>query len=174
MEHRMTALETRIDTILPTLATKADVLATKADILATKADILATKADVAALQARLDTILPTLATKADLEALALVAKADVEALALSTSAKFSELRAEMQEMNANIKTWAMAMMITMVGTMLAAVIGITQFYKGAMNVVPAAQYAPPNIRIPGAFAPSSPSILFIIASSPAGSMPQST
>jgi hypothetical protein len=149
MERRMTALETRLDTILTTLATKADVLATKAD--------------VAAIQTRLDTILPTLATKAD-----------VEALALSTSAKFSELRAEMQEMNANIKTWAMAMMITMVGTMLAAVIGITQFYKGAMNVVPAAQYAPPNIRIPGAFAPSSPSSLFIIASSPAGSMPQST
>jgi hypothetical protein len=32
MEHRMTALETRIDTILPTLATKADVESIKTDI----------------------------------------------------------------------------------------------------------------------------------------------
>jgi hypothetical protein len=32
MEHRMTALETRFDTILPTLATKADVEILRADI----------------------------------------------------------------------------------------------------------------------------------------------
>lgn len=46
MEHRVTALETRLDTILPTLSTKGDVEAVRADIsrwmLATLLTIIAT------------------------------------------------------------------------------------------------------------------------------------
>lgn len=40
MEHRITALETRLDTILPTLATKADVAELKTDIHKNSADII--------------------------------------------------------------------------------------------------------------------------------------
>jgi hypothetical protein len=149
MEHRMTALETRLDTILPTLATKADVatLGTRLDAivltLATK-DILATRADIAALQARFDTILPTLATKADV-----------------------------QETNAIITTWGLATMITIVGMILVAIFGFSQIYKNVVPVVPAAQPAPISVTVPGAFAPSEPSNQAIIASAPAGAMRQS-
>lgn len=40
MEHRITALETRLDTILPTLATKADVAELKTDVHKNSADII--------------------------------------------------------------------------------------------------------------------------------------
>lgn len=40
MEHRVTALETRLDTVLPTLATKADILATKTDISDAKSEMI--------------------------------------------------------------------------------------------------------------------------------------
>jgi hypothetical protein len=115
MEHRMTALETRLDTILPTLATKADVAALRADM-----------------------------EKAGLH---MNAKFD---------AKFEELRGDMHKMNAEIKTWTLATMITIVGTMLAAIFGISQIYKGASPASPAAQPAPIIITIPGAFAPAAP------------------
>lgn len=46
MEHRVTALETRLDTLLPTLATKADIEGVRGDInrwmLATTLTIIAT------------------------------------------------------------------------------------------------------------------------------------
>lgn len=40
MEHRVTALETRLDTILPTLATKSDLAELKADMHKNSADII--------------------------------------------------------------------------------------------------------------------------------------
>ena len=39
-EHRLTALETRLDVILPTLATKADIAELKATIAETKSSLL--------------------------------------------------------------------------------------------------------------------------------------
>jgi hypothetical protein len=39
-EHRLTALETRLDAILPTLATKADIAEVKATIAATRSSLL--------------------------------------------------------------------------------------------------------------------------------------
>ena len=53
MDIRMTALETRFDTILPTLVTKADLKQVEIRL--------------ANLEMRFDTILPTLATKEDLK-----------------------------------------------------------------------------------------------------------
>jgi hypothetical protein len=116
-----------------------------------------------ALETRLDTILPTLATKTDVEAV----RVDVERLRLSTDAKFNELRgeitkaslvtdarfaemrADMQKMNADIKTWTLATMITIVGTMLAAIFGISQIYKAA---APATAQPRVSLTVPGAFA----------------------
>ena len=40
MEHRVTTLETRLDTILPTLATKADMAELKTEIHKNSADII--------------------------------------------------------------------------------------------------------------------------------------
>ena len=39
-EHRLTALETRLDAILPTLATKADIAEVKATIAGSKSSLL--------------------------------------------------------------------------------------------------------------------------------------
>lgn len=84
MEHRMTAIETRLDTILPTLATKADI---------------------------------------------------------------GDIRVDMNKMNAEIKTWTLATMITIIGTMLAAIFGISQIFKSSVPVTPQVQTAPQPIVI---------------------------
>jgi hypothetical protein len=110
MEHRMTALETRLDTILPTLATKTDVEALRSDL-----------------------------------------RAELAQASLKADAKFAEMRADMRKMNADIKTWTLATMITIVGTMLAAIFGISQIYKSS-----AIATAPVIITIPAAFAPGAP------------------
>lgn len=125
----MTALETRLDTILPTLATKADVEAVRVDVEKLG---MSTKGQFGELRAELD-------------------KA-----ALRTDTKLGELRADMLKMNAEIKTWTLATMITIVGAMLAAIVGISQIYKGAAPSTPAAPPAPIIITIPGAFAPAAP------------------
>jgi hypothetical protein len=188
MEHRMTALETRFDTILPTLATKADVaslrteieglrLEIKADIdtlrLSTKADIdalrLSTKADIDALRlsTKADMDALRLSTKADMDALCLSAKADTETLRLATKTEFegirtelekmglrmdvkiSDLRSDMHEMHAAIKTWMLATVVSMTGIMLTAVIAISQINKApavSNPVQPAPVVAPQNPR----------------------------
>ena len=66
MEHRLTALETRLDTILPTLATKADI---------------------------------------------------------------GDIRADVHKISSDISRWTLATMVTIVGTMVAALIGINQINK---------------------------------------------
>lgn len=86
MEHRLTALETRLDTILPTLATKADV---------------------------------------------------------------GEIRADLHKMNAEIKSWTLATVLTIIGAMLAAIFGISQISKAALpRATPTTQPAPIVITIP--------------------------
>jgi hypothetical protein len=92
MEHRLTALETRLDTILPTLATKADI---------------------------------------------------------------GEIRADLHKMNIEIKSWTLTTVLTIVGTMLAAIFGISQISKAV--VAPATstiQPAPIVITIPAPTAPT--------------------
>jgi hypothetical protein len=102
-----------------------------------------------ALETRLDLILPTLATKADLESV----RRELENSGLRTDMKLAELRADMHKMNAEIRSWTLATMITIVGAMLAAIFGISQIYKGAVPAPPAPQPAPIIITIPGAPAP---------------------
>jgi hypothetical protein len=48
---------------------------------------------------------------------------------MATKADVSEMRAEMQRMNAEIKSWTLATLITIIGTMLAAILGISQIFK---------------------------------------------
>lgn len=120
MEHRMTAPETRLDTILPTLATKADVEALRSDFNAQFG------AQFSSLRSEFDKTVS------------------------NTDTKFAELRADLPKMNAEIKIWTLATMITIVGAMLAAIFGISQIYKNAATTTPAAQQTPIIITIPGA------------------------
>jgi hypothetical protein len=124
MEHRMTALETRLDTILPTLATKTDVEALRADVEKLR-----------------------LSTDAKFDELRGELRAELTKAGLLTDARFAEMRADMQKMNADIKTWTLATMITIVATMLAAIFGISQIYK---NTVPAVTQPRVNLTIPSA------------------------
>ena len=169
----MTALETRLDTILPTLATKADVEAVRAAVdtltMSTNAQFgelraelraefrgelgkatLSTDTKLGELRAELGKA--TLSTDTKLGEL----RAELGKASLRTDAKLGELRADTHKMNAEIKSWTLATMITIVGTMLAAIFGISQIYKGAAPASPAAQPAPIIITIPGAFAPAAP------------------
>jgi Mg2+ and Co2+ transporter CorA len=143
LEHRMTALETRLDTILPTLATKADVEAVRADV---NKLAMSTNAQLGELRAELDKA--TLSTDAKFGEL----RAELDKATLSTDAKLGELRADMHKMNAEIKSWTLATIITIVGTMLAAIFGISQIYKGATPASP----APIIITIPVPSAPAAP------------------
>ena len=66
-----------------------------------------------ALETRFDTVLPTLASKADI----------------------GELRADVHKISSDISRWTLATMITIIGTMLAAIFGINQINKNAAAVV---------------------------------------
>ncbi len=74
MENGQAALQALFDTIMPTLATKADM-----ESLRVRLEVAA-KADVESLRARLDAVLPTLATKTDIEAM----RAEMLKLAVET------------------------------------------------------------------------------------------
>jgi hypothetical protein len=92
---------------------------------------------ITALETRLDTILPTLATKADI----------------------GEIRADLHKVSSEIKGWTLATMITIIGTMLAAIFGISQIFKNAIPGAPAAAPAPIVIYAqpgPAAAAPVAP------------------
>lgn len=105
-----------------------------------------------ARETRLDAILPTLATKADVAEL----RGDMEKRFLNIDTKFEELRRDMHKMNAEIKTWTLATMITIVGTMLAAIFGISQIYKGVTPASSSAQPVPIIINLPGSVVPAAP------------------
>lgn len=90
-------------------------------------------ARLTALETRFDAVLPTLATKADM----------------------AELRADVHKINAEIKGWTLATMITIIGTMLAAIFGISQIYKSTNTPqAPAQQSSPIIINVPAASPPA--------------------
>jgi hypothetical protein len=91
--------------------------------------------DFAAIRVDLDAIKGNGAAKSDIVELRSAAKVD-----------FSELRADMQKMNAEIKSWTLATMITIIGTMLAAIFGIaTIFNNAAKTSAPAQPQQPPVV-----------------------------
>lgn len=106
MEHRITALEARWDAILPTLATKADLAELGAELRAQLRDGLHQNA---------------MATSA---------------LRNEMQQSFGELRTEMQKMNTDVKTWTLATVLVIIGTMLAAIFGISQIYKTTTTAAP--------------------------------------
>jgi hypothetical protein len=78
---------------------------------------------VTALETRLDTILPTLANKADL----------------------TEVKGEVQKVGADLHKWMLATVLTVIGTMLAALIGLNQI---ANKSAQSAQQQPIIINVP--------------------------
>lgn len=70
----------------------------------------------------LEAIIPTLMTKSDGEA----------------------LRADIHKMDASIKTWMLGTVITIIGTLLAAIFGVAQVFKGSQ---PATQAAQPTVIV---------------------------
>lgn len=97
---------------------------------------------VIALEARFDTILPTLATKSDI----------------------SDLRADVQKVSAEISRWMLATMVTILGAMLAALLGTSTIYRNsqaggtsvAQPAAPASAPAPIIIQVPTWQTPSAP------------------
>lgn len=90
------------------------------------------------LEARWDTIFPTLATKADLadglhqNAIAISAlRGDMQQSFGEVRIEIQQVRTDMQKLSADIKTWTLATVLTIIGTMLAALIGISQVYKAS-------------------------------------------
>ena len=57
----------------------------------------------------------------------------------------AELRADMHKMNAEIKTWTLATMITIIGTMLAAIFGIATIFNNASKAASPAQATTPVV-----------------------------
>lgn len=85
---------------------------------------------------KLEAILPTLATKADLAALGSELRTEI-----------GDVRIDFHKLDASIKTWMMATVLTIIGTMLAALFGLNQINK---NAAPAASAQPPVIiNLPG-------------------------
>lgn len=88
---------------------------------------------------RVEARLEQTATKADVEGV----KADVEGV-----------KAEVHKMDASIKTWMLATVLTIIGTMLAAIFGVAQVMTPAATAAPA---APIIIQLPGPLpAPTTP------------------
>lgn len=62
LEERVTILETRLDTILPTLATKEDLAGARAELVTEIADV---RTDIARLEGKMDTMNERLEGKID-------------------------------------------------------------------------------------------------------------
>src|SRR5260364_130240 len=80
-----------------------------------------------ALETRFDSVLPTLATKADIE----------------------DLRTGIHKVDATIKTWMLGTVLTIIGTMLAAIFGVAQIFKNSST--PTVQTSAPSpviIQVP--------------------------
>jgi Mg2+ and Co2+ transporter CorA len=123
MEPRVTALETRLDTILPTLATKADIGDVRADMQKNLAEM---RVEMRQAHAEM--------------------RAEMHVEMRKMNDTLHNMAVAMHKMNAEIKTWTLATMLTIVGTMLAAILGISQVFK-ASNVAPVAAPSPAPIVI---------------------------
>jgi len=130
MEPRVSALETRLDTILPTLATKADIGDVRADMYKMHAEM---RGEIHQMHAEM---------RGEMHKM----HAQMHAEMREMNDCLHQMNADMYKMNAEIKTWTLATMLTIVGTMLAAILGISQIFK-ASNVAPVAAPSPAPIVI---------------------------
>lgn len=60
-------------------------------------------------------------------------------------AEAAELRADMHKMHAEIKSWTLATMITIIGTMLAAIFGVATIFNNASKSAAPAQPSQPVV-----------------------------
>ncbi|MCS6765329.1 MAG: CCDC90 family protein [Candidatus Protistobacter heckmanni] len=88
MENRITALEIRFETVLPTLATKADLHEVRSEIHA--------------VETRLETVLLTLATKVDLQEVRIEIQ-EVRTEIQEVRIEIQEVRTEMQEVRTEVQ-----------------------------------------------------------------------
>ena len=65
LEERVTILETRLDAILPTLATKTEIAEVKTEIAGVKTEIAEVKTEIARLEGKIDTVNERLEGKID-------------------------------------------------------------------------------------------------------------
>jgi hypothetical protein len=117
MEHRVTSLEARWDAIVPTLATKADVAELRAEMQQSFADMRAEMQQ----------------SFAEMRAEMQESSAEIR---MEMRQSFGDVRAEMQRMSSDNKSWLLATVLTIIGTMLAAILGISQIYRAAPPPVP--------------------------------------
>ncbi|MBN9695942.1 MAG: hypothetical protein J0L85_09080 [Zoogloea sp.] len=72
----------------------------------------------------------------------------------ATKVDVESVKAEVHKMDASIKTWMLATVLTIIGTMLAAIFGVAQVMTPAATAAPA---APIIIQLPGPLpAPTTP------------------
>jgi hypothetical protein len=113
MEHRITALEAHWDAILPTLATKADLAELRAEMHdGLHQNAMATSELRSAMQQSFGEVRSEMRQS------------------------FADMDGKMQKMSADNKSWMLATVLTIIGTMLAAILGISQIYKAAPPPVP--------------------------------------
>lgn len=102
------------------------------------------------MEARVSALEDTLTTiKSDL---------DVVKSNYATKSDVAEIRADLHKMDSSIKTWTLATMLTIIGTMLAAIFGVAQVFKTAgAPATPQQASAPIIIQMPApAPPPTSP------------------
>jgi hypothetical protein len=136
MEHRITNLEARWDAVIPTLATKANLDALGAELRAELRDGLhqnsmansTLRVDMqqsfGELRAEMHKGFGEL--RAEMHKRFGESRVETGELRLEMQKGFGEIRTEMQKLSADNKTWMLATVLTIVGTMLAAIIGISQ------------------------------------------------
>ncbi|HEU4372289.1 MAG TPA: hypothetical protein VFS02_02305 [Telluria sp.] len=128
MEHRITALEARWDAIIPTLATKADVAALGAELRAELREGLHQNAMAgSALGTEMQHSAGEL--RAEMQQSSGELRAEMQKLRTEMHQFFGEMRTDMQKLSADNKSWMLATVLTIVGTTLAAIIGISQVQK---------------------------------------------
>lgn len=69
----------------------------------------------------------------------------------ATKADVESVKVEVHKMDASIKTWMLATVLTIIGTMLAAIFGVAQVMKPAATAAPA---APIIIQVPAPAPPA--------------------
>jgi hypothetical protein len=135
MEHRITSLEARWDAVIPTLATKADLVALGTELRAELRDGLH-QDSMANSALRVDMQKSFSELCAEMQKGVGELRMEMGELCAEMHKGFVELRTEMQKLSADNKTWMLATVLTIVGTMLAAIIGISQVQKTAAPPAP--------------------------------------
>jgi hypothetical protein len=117
MEHRITNLEARWDSIFPTLATKADL----ADGLHQNAMA------ISALHSEMQQSFA--AVRSEMHQSSADVRSEMHQSFANVHIEIQQVRTDMQKLSADIKTWTLATVLTIIGTMLAALVGISQVTK---------------------------------------------